>query len=289
MRRSGLVSDAGLSALSDRVAYGNQTQLLGLGGLTRRAGVRYVSPNFLGHTKASGFNLQAGWWGEDDMWDAALRYAELFGDLRLAAGIGYAWSGDAEINCSNLSNPGAGSATGVGSGAAIAQSAVNCTYWGGSASVMHVPTGLYLTGAYGELTDKNRDRAFARNVQSKDDGWYLQGGIQQKWFALGRTTLYAEYLDASGGASLSAGTRTSVAGTDVLNSVGGTADVISTGGTQWGLGITQAIDAAAMVMYLAYKHGEMDLTLQNRTTLAIAKSNPIDDWQAVIVGATIKF
>ena len=284
MRRSGTTGDSSLalSALTNRVAYGNQTQLLGLGGLTRRAGVRWQSPNFLGLTKSSGFNFQAGWWGEDDMWDTALRYVEDFGSVRFAAGIGYAWSGDNDINCANLSQ-------GV-SAPQVQQSAVNCTYWGGSASIMHVPTGLYLTGAYGELNDKNRDVLFGRNVDNKDSGWYVQAGIQQKWFSLGNTTVYGEYLEASGGASVAAGARNSVANTDALNSLNSTADIIGTSGKQWGFGITQAIDAAAMVIYIAYKHGEMDLTLQQRSNLTnIAKSNPIDDWQAVVMGATIKF
>ena len=53
-----------------------------------------------------------------------------------------------------------------------------------------------------------------------------------------------------------------MAGSDALNPLvgGNNADIIGASGKQWGFGMTQAIDAAAMVMYIAYKHGEMELT-----------------------------
>src|SRR5690606_25743326 len=49
---------------------------------TRANLVRYVSPTF------SGFTFSASW-GEDDFWDVALRYANEFNGVRVAAGIGY--------------------------------------------------------------------------------------------------------------------------------------------------------------------------------------------------------
>src|SRR5690606_5394501 len=48
----------------------------------RRNLIRYVSPTFWGFTFSSS-------WGEDDFWDTALRYANEFNGVRVAAGIGY--------------------------------------------------------------------------------------------------------------------------------------------------------------------------------------------------------
>ena len=288
--RSGTnAGDAGLSSLN----WDNISAKFGAawnpGGLSRRAVVRYVSPNFLGHTKSSGFNLQTSW-GEDDVWDVALRYAEELGAFRVAAGIGYAWSSDADQRCSNLSSAGAGAVGGVGSGSAIAQSASNCSFLGGSVSVMHIPTGLYLTGAAAEVDDKNRDRLFARNVDNKDSFWYIQGGIEQKWFALGKTTLFIDYANNTAGQMIqNNGSIRTVGATDVINSMGATAQIAGTELTQWGVGITQAIDAAAMTMYLGYFNIEADVKLSNTTGTVVQKSRPIEDWSAVVMGATIKF
>src|SRR5262249_26125587 len=51
--------------------------------LSRANAVSYTPPTF------SGFSLQTAW-GEQDLWDAALRYAGEHAGLRIAAGFGYA-------------------------------------------------------------------------------------------------------------------------------------------------------------------------------------------------------
>ena len=287
LRRSGSTGDSN-TALSG-LAWDNISAKYGSswnpGGLSRRAVVRYQSPNFLGLTKSSGFNFQTAW-GEDDVWDTALRYVEDFGAIRVAGGIGYAWSGDNDQRCSNLSQ-------GV-SAPQVAQSAVNCGYLGGSLSIMHTPTGIYLTGAAGQVDDKNRDRLFGRNVNNKDEFWYVQGGIEQKWFSLGKTTIFADYANNSaGGLITNAGAIRTVAATDALwnnnNGGAGTAQVSGTELRQWGVGMVQSIDAAAMNMFIYYANIEADLTLVNANGTASRKANAIDTWQAVVMGATIRF
>ena len=52
-------------------------------GLARSNAVSYTSPTM------GGFSVSAAW-GEDDLWDAALRYAGEFSGFRLAAAIAYA-------------------------------------------------------------------------------------------------------------------------------------------------------------------------------------------------------
>ena len=287
LRRSGTTGDsnAALSALTwDNVAakFGSSWNP---GGLSRRGVVRYQSPNFLGLTKSSGFNLQTSW-GEDDVWDVALRYVEDFGAFRVAAGIAHVWSGDNDQRCSNLSQ-------GL-SAPQVAQSAVNCTFLGGSASIMHVQSGIYLTGAAGQVDDKNRDRLFGRNVNNKDEFWYVQAGIEQKWFSLGKTTIYADYTNNSAGQLIANnGSIRTVATTDSLwnanNGGAGAAQVSGTELRQWGVGIVQAIDAAAMNIYLGYINVEADVTLVNANGTSARKSNAIDSYQAIMTGATIKF
>ncbi len=49
--------------------------------------MKYVSPTWWGFTFS-------GAWGEDDMWDTALRYAGEFNGIRIAAGIGYKQQND---------------------------------------------------------------------------------------------------------------------------------------------------------------------------------------------------
>ncbi len=102
----------------------------------RNASVKYVSPTFAGFTVSAA-------WGEDDMWDAGLRYAGEFSGFRLAAGIGYKQqndsvgkSGSDGSQCADLAS------------LDTSKSAVDCHVISGSASIMHVPTGLFLSGAY---------------------------------------------------------------------------------------------------------------------------------------------
>ena len=61
--------------------------------------------------------------------------------------------------------------------------------------MLHVPTGLFLSGGYVSFTDNNRAAALDDN----DTAWWTHGGIEQKYFALGKTTLYGEYGEQENG------------------------------------------------------------------------------------------
>ena len=158
--------------------------------------VRYVSPTWNGFVYSSS-------WGEDDMWDAALRYAGEHHGFRVAAGIGYRQindnpgkSGADSPQCADLSN-------------SLNESSIDCNLIGLSASVMHVATGLYVTGSWGRIEDENRQRLFNNfgnetNVDNEDDHWYVQAGIEQKWIPFGKSTFYGEYGWYDTGAGLNA-------------------------------------------------------------------------------------
>jgi hypothetical protein len=199
------------------------------GSATARANaVMYSSPVF------GGFSLQAAW-GENDIWDAALRYAGEFAGFRVAAGIGYAnnYSGTNEVI---LDIP----ANGAFDGPSV---------WKGSASILHVATGLFGNVAY--VSQANNQISSGAN----DDTTllYLQGGIAKNWTGLGNTVLYGEWAEV----------RDAIKGTasTTLPFDGSAPDVngVNLGdANMWGLGIVQNVDAAAMSMFLSYRNYTAD-------------------------------
>ncbi len=81
----------------------------------------------------------------------------------------------------------------ISSAADLTNSAVDCNSIGLSGSVMHVATGLYVHGAWGQLDDKNRKTLLGAGAKDKETSWYLQAGIEQNFFGIGKTTLFGEY------------------------------------------------------------------------------------------------
>lgn len=96
-------------------------------------------------------------------------------------------------------------------------------------SIMHVTSGLFLTANWADQDWKD--------LNFKIKGWSFTGGIEQKWTSLGKTTLYGEY----GRITLDAGSSTDF--------------------DYAGLGLVQAIDAAAMDLYLTGRR--IDLGSEN--------------------------
>ena len=249
----------------------------------RKNVVKYVTPTF------AGFSVSAAW-GEDDFWDVALRYAGEFNGVRVAAGIGYQ-------KLTDFSNAdGSGGCANLGS---VHDADVDCHAVGMSASVMHMPTGLFLSGAYGWAKDDNRQALFddpldGAKVKDKDEHWYVVGGVERNFFGIGNTTIYGEYFRAETGASLSAGTARNVGflsghthgpwwnqTTDNIYITSSDLDV-------WGFGVVQSIDAAAMDLYIGYRSFSADISTYNDRHNDHGKISP-KDFQAVMAGAIIKF
>lgn len=175
--------------------------------------VKYESPVFAGFA----VSVAA---GEDDMWDVALRYAGEFSGFKIAAGVGYM----------NFTDDGAFGCVTVGGSA-------DCSQIGASGAIMHVPTGLFVHGAYGQRSDDN----VAAGQDDTSTQWYIQAGIEQNFFGLGKTTLFGEYQNWDVGFT---------AGNNVNNR--------SLEMTMWGIGFNQAIDAAAMDLYIRYNQYDPD-------------------------------
>ncbi len=117
--------------------------------------------------------------------------------------------------------------------------------WMAAASVMHVGTGLFLNANY---ADQDWETA---GLTLK--GTALSGGIERKWFSVGATTLYAEWSRLT------------------LDDGGSEGDL-----NTYGVGVVQALDAAAMDVYFSYRL--MDL-----------EDFGADDITAVTAGARIMF
>ena len=175
---------------------------------SRRDIVRYDSPSF-GGFHASGSYSPVG--GTESVWDAALRYAGEFSGFRLAAGIGYR---DEDNNVGLLPTP-------------LPALSTRDRVYGGSASLMHMGTGLFVNVAAAQV---NQESALGA---SDYRGYHVQAGWENRIWAVGKTTVYGEYA--------------------VLDFEGA-----SINPNLMGIGVVQALDNAAMDVYLAYRRLDTD-------------------------------
>jgi predicted porin len=211
--------------------------------LSRANAINYTSPTFGGFTVSSA-------WGEDNIWDVALRYAGEFSGFRLAAGIGYINNsgGTGEVT---KDNPGV-----VGPEPSQVK---------GSVSLMHVASGLYVNYAY-----LNQDNDDATGPGTPDTTMhYVQGGIAKNWTGLGKTVLYGEYARVEDGLASFTTPFPSYSNAEV-----------------YGLGVVQHIDAAAMELFLSYRRYSADTTL---LPFGNGPNVTVDDMDVVMGGARIKF
>ena len=99
-----------------------------------------------------------------DAFDMALRYANEFGPIRIAGGIGYTVTdSDDDVEFSNVM---------------------------GSLALMHTPTGLNIAGSGGKADNSVTAGGFNNNDRSF---WRIEGGINRDFTGLGNTSIYGEY------------------------------------------------------------------------------------------------
>lgn len=174
-----------------------------------------------------GFQMSASW-AEESNWDVALRYAGELGAFRVAAGIGYRKEDVLMLDRE---------------------------FMGGSASIMHMPTGLFLDGQYGKsdgLQTVNLGGVPFGIADVKLTTYGLRGGVEKKVNSLGNTTIYAEW------------SRLEI-------------DALSIQPQVYGVGVVQNIDAAAMSIYMSYRRIDLDLGV------------PDDTADVLVIGTKIKF
>ena len=193
--------------------------------------VRYDTPTL------GGFSGSASW-GEDDEWGLSARYAGEFSSFKVSGAFGYFNTNSNRIN-----------------GNGVPHDFFNNSFrrqndsiqFGGY--IQHVPTGLFFYGAYGkEFNDGLVSAAeiAAQGGANKQDGdnFYLKAGIRQKWSSLGHTVLFGEYGENHD--------------KDTIALYNG--GVSSTQLSQWGLGVVQEIDAAAISTWFLYRNYSADQT-----------------------------
>lgn len=225
-------------------------------------GVRYDTPTF------GGFSASASW-GADDFWDVAVRYAGEHAGFKFAAVAAYFHNSDEHAYT--------GFNTVVGLSDPLKRDA---GFFQAAAYLQHVQTGLFLYGAYGKENNDNildDNNAFKLGISGnltaeQPDGstWYVKAGVRQRWTSLGATVLYGEYAERN----------------DMFHP-----DLIALGfdGSkmiQWGLGIVQEIDAAAMSLWLTYRNYD---TSFSGPGVAASGFDNLDDVDVVTAGALISF
>lgn len=197
-----------------------------------------------------GFTLSASW-GEDDIWDVALNYAKAHGDFEVEAAIAYTENND-----------------GDNGGAKVDEETI-----AGSVAVIHAPTGLNLSFSAGTRDFNDEPR------RDEATYYYVKGGIYRQFNSLGKTAFYGEF-----------GQFNDMFFTDDASALTGTATdmVIGSEGKVYGLGLVQYIDAAAMQVYIGYRHYDVDFDVVDLNGAAVASSD-VEEFDTLKVGGRIEF
>lgn len=259
---------------------------------TRRNEVRYDTPDFYGLVASAS-------WGEDDIWSASVRYQKEWDNWKVGAGYAY------EDFTDELVNNGGG-------GVFFQGFKRDMKEWAGSFSVLHKPTGLWVWG--GNSNSENNDIGAEGFITGKAPpvmhSWDIAGGIYRDFFAPGKTTIWGGYTwdsDGLGGfnrttvSSSVSGTASSYAvwnGRVAANRIPGIGFDTETTGSEtnkWYIAVDQAIDSAAMNLYMGYQHIMPDISLVTNS-LAFSpkgkiKNVPIelDDFDVFFTGGRIQF
>jgi predicted porin len=231
-------SDGSLSG----IGWGGTQSCFGMGGawgdcngLTQNV-VRYDSPTF------GGFSLSASW-GEDDMWDIAGRYAGEHHGFKLAVAAAYN-----EVNDQNYNN------IAVGLGGNVP----DMDYFQLGVYVQHVASGLFGLFNYGDLD--------VDGANTNAETFYFKAGLRTKWNHLGATVFYGEYLNGQDGGNGNVWDVQTVAVPGFFNDRTYTTTTANSELEVFGLGVVQEIDAAAMSVWVKYRH--MSYDFDNVTTCA---------------------
>jgi predicted porin len=245
------------------------------GDSARRNVIRYDSPALAGFTGSAA-------WGEDDIWDVALTYKNDIGDFSVLARVGYGQSTDPGTaigpQASGNNAPTSyvlGGTTCISSGTTTASTGhFECNWGGAGATIIHKPTGLFVYGGWGKQSVHVNDNpgTTANLVNPDSTVWFIQPGIERKWFALGKTNIFGEYRHDDAGSN--------------------PGKTISSNINFWQAGIVQNIEAADTSFYLVYEHADGDITGRTGITTSTGAPNgktSLDAFQEVIAGTKINF
>jgi hypothetical protein len=244
---------------------------------------RYDTPTW------GGFSVSTSY-GEDDMWDVAVKYAADWNSVKFSAAAGYTQVTDEGClgagTCTNLALLGGG-------GAPHQDFRRDTSLFQVGASVMHVPSGLFVYGLW--QNEQNNGTQWKEinfntgkihdSAANETDVWYVKAGIKRAWSPVGATVLFGEwgqYNDMFTG--LCPGTIPSTPDGALCNTslpIGtfsnGDADLASAQVTgsevqRWGVGVVQEIDSAAMHLFARWQHLDLDLDATD-TRLTVINNN----------------
>jgi hypothetical protein len=194
----------------------------------------------------AGFSVSSSW-GEDDMWDVAARYAGEYNGIKFAAAAAYN-----EISGGTFGDDD------------------HFKYFQVGAYIEHVPTGLFAYGAYGHNESEN--------LTGDAQTYYAKLGLRERWTPLGHTVLYGEYERTNGDGDFG-WLATGLGTTGVPTQFGSEFKL-------WGVGIVQEIDAAAMSLWISYRHMEQQ---DDIVDVLGGGAVGLEDFQYVKAGALINF
>lgn len=266
------VEDAGLGLnMVVNGAYTNQSwrRLIRGGGDQPGEGRRFNMVRY-DTREIAGFTATVNW-GEDDAWEVGGEFKGEIGDFKLQAAIAYGENSDVSSSSPAFQC--------VGNNTAPLDPAApdtRCRQLGGSVSAMHVPTGIYVNFGAGYMEDDaiSSDPGYSGAILDDRHEFYAgEIGIEQKWNALGKTTIFGQYYKNNGGSQDRTFTVGAVSG-----------DINRSELESFGAGVIQAIEAADMHLYLTYRHYQGEVTAG-----AVPQTVNLDDLDVVMSGAIIKF
>jgi Gram-negative porin len=180
-----------------------------------------------------------------------LRYAGEFNGVRLAFNTGVQWDKYDRDLAVVYTNRDAVATTALTSGL-LNYSSSDTRLFDLGGAIMHVPTGLFATGNYANLSINAQDPTQPTNStllgSRTATRWHIMSGISRNWTGLGNTAFYGEYGRFDN--FKYAYNPFSVSATAIT--LGGAASGDSM--TFWGLGMNQKIDAAAMDLYVNFRN-----------------------------------
>jgi hypothetical protein len=242
---------------------------------------RYDTPTWAGFSVSTSY-------GEDDMWDVAVKYAADWNSVKFSAAAGYTTLTDEGCSAPGVPNGGAtcSNVAVVGGGGTPFQNyRQDAQLFQIGASIMHVPSGLFAYGMYqNDQNDGTQFKNFNFNTgkitnaaANESDTWFVKAGIKKAWMPAGATVIWGEwgqYNDMYRGlcgpapsgldqpatfcfANLPVG----VVQSGPFKGQAITAGAFVTGSEveRYGVGIVQEIDSAAMHLFARWQHLDLEL------------------------------
>ena len=270
---------------------------------------RYDTPTWAGFSMSTSY-------GEDDMWDVAVKYAADWNSIKFSAAVGYTQLTDE--GCSAFGVPNAGRtcsnvAVVGGGGTPFQNYRQDGQLFQVGASIMHVPSGLFVYGLYqNDQNDGTQIQSLNFNTgklvdsaANESDTWFVKAGIKRAWMPAGATVLFGEWgqyndmfrgLCAFPGVPGSQDDGTSLCtanipigvandGTAILNSAVVTGSEVQ----RWGLGVVQEIDSAAMHVFARWQHMELDLDAKDNAPCSIGSLTALGCGTITGLGASAVF